>query len=1138
MKHQRIRRAAALALALVLSMSLTVPAWAEDGDGESAETPALTVTSDKTEPLKIGETATLTAKWTGGEEPEKGITATYSWSCDKEDVVGLSGKTGESVTVTAKAGGTAKITLTATPEDGEAVTAKYELTVATPGLTITTTTGGTTILWTSKTTNWNLSALLSNGPEGTEITWSVDYVTGYEYTKLPRFKTEKDPAETGTGETVTVVSSKGTVPSAGEFIFTATAVKDGKIVGQDSKRVTISGIVLTGPKLVTDQKTEKDLVEMYVGASTTLTVETFGDAGNSTNAAKVEWGSDNASVVSVMNNGGNLNAWGIGTAVIRATKGDYWAECTVTVKEDESVIADNSGHNYKATASEPLKFWDNDPNLDVGLYAELNSITKAKTKEMSDAGIESPLDYITNLKVAPSQGTLYYNYSTDSDTGDGVGYTDRFAKEASGSTLALGKLYFVPAPGFSGTADITFSGVAQDGQNFAGTIRVTVGSGGGSQYQISYRARAGEPVWFLADDFNTFCQGKTGRSYNSVTFNLPKTGEGTLYYNYVAETGSPVTTTTQFTPSGRYTLDDVCFVPNAVFQGKVTINFRAVDTAGDVVNGTLTVDVVAASVDGNQANVTVSGERGRPVALLGSLFNAACQESINDVLSFVTFKLPDPDEGSLYVNYRGEEDYDSRVTAATRYYYSGVPGINSVSFVPASGAAGRVAIAYTGYGSSGASFSGTLYITLSDVDRSTIYYSVAKGGSVTFRASDFYDAGLYKVGAGVTYVTFDVPNTGLGTLYYNYRGNNYYNAVVRSNTSYYYSPSYSWQNRLGLISFRAEDMVGTVTIPYKAYRGTNTEPSFTGVVVIQVGALAPEDVVLSCNTGGQARLWASTLDSVCEAVMSGSLSYIEITSVPAPEEGRLYLNYNGFGTGTAVKQGNRFYSVGSPGIGQISFVPHARFAGKAEITYIGYSVDGGEQVSGRIVVNVSGSTASQYFNDMSGHMWAVDSVDYLRRNGTVIGVGDNYFDPSGTVTKGDFALMLVRAYNLTASGTASFNDVPAGSYYANAIRIAALLGVAGGSNGNFYPKATLSRQDAIVMIFNTLKVSGKTTTNGLAADLSAYTDEGQIAAYAREAMGNLVQMGVVKGDGNGCLQPLRELTRAEAAMLLHTIMTL
>ena len=1129
MRYPFIRRAGAMALALIfaltLSLSLTAPAWAADG------TLTLTIKSDKEATLKIGEEAALEAEWDDGKGPGEGTAVTYSWACASGAVkLAADEKEPAKAKVTAlNAAENVTVTLTAAWDDDGEATATYKLTVMPISLAIA---GSSTIVWTSKTENRTLSVLLSGvTDEYPEITWTAVPVSGQTGTTPPTFEGTNAKGEKVTGTTVKVVGTmvKVNEETAGDFFITASyTAQDGKTY-ENTRQLTISGIVLSGARI--DPK--DGVLKMYVGGSTTLTVTLYGDADDR-NVTQVEWSSSDASVVSVMSNGGNLNAWGIGEAVVKATKGAYSADCKVEVEEDASVIADNRGKGYTASVSDPLR-------LDA-VYDELDDICRDKT--------DAELRYITNLKVTfTDHGTLYYNYSTESDPGEGVGYNDQFALPASGSIRSVERLYFVPRQGFSGTAEITFSGVAANGRNFTGIIRLEVNMGsdssGGEEYHISYRARAGEPVSFQADDFNDYCQSVNGRSFNYVIFNLPKAGEGVLYYNYVAGSGNPVTTSMHFTQTGRYAIDNVCFVPNVAFNGNdVIISFRAVDTAGDTVDGTLTVNVVAVSSDDDPSSVTVSGERGQPTALQGELFNFACQATINDTLAFVTFKLPDPDVGVLYLNYQSEEVYGNRVTAGTRCYYSGMPGLNSVSFVPAPGATGRIAISYTGYGSGGASFGGKLYIALDEADITTINYSVAKGGSVTFNASDFYNAGLHQKGVGVNYVTFDLskilwaPDSDLGALYYNYRSSSNYRRVS-SGTYYYYNPRYSSYLRLDLISFRAGDTVGTVTIPYTAVCGTGVNQQvFTGKVVIRVGDLAPGDVNLSCKNSGRAQLSALTLSNACGEAMSGSLSYIEITSIPASEAGRLYFSYNGFRTGTVVKQGERFYCLGPFSIGQLSFVPRAGFTGEAEITYIGYSGDGQEQVSGRIVVSVAKSETSQYFTDMSDHAWAIDSVDYLRRNRAVDGIGGDLYNPGGTIIRGDFTLMLIQAYGFTASGSASFIDVPADSYYADAIRIASLLGIIDSSTGYFDPQTAITRQDAMVMIYNAMKASGKTVTNGLAADFSVYRDEGEIAAYAREAMGSLIQIGVVKGVGGGYLQPLRQITRAEAAVLMHTIMTL
>ena len=1169
MKHEILRRAGAsvlvLALALTLSLGLIAPVWANAGD--------LSITvngqSQTTLTLKPGGSAQLAAKWEDGKGPQSGDTEVkYSWTCSQDDVTFTSNNTEEASATTVKAGSKtvadATITLTVTwkdstegPDNGKTETAACTLTVSadstssespdvtespstSPDVTESAPPAGPSLsfapgelTWSNNDpANWTITVNAIGINDVENIEWSIDYQLGESGSG-----TTVPPDCVGNGTQFTI-SSAGKTPGK----FTVKAAYGGVTATKD---ITISGIVLVPAKSLADDGTLK----LYVNESTTFSAKLYGLADGGP-GAQVKWGSSDGSVASVMN-GGVVTARGLGRTTITAqvtnttTHANYTAEYAVQVVEDESVIAGP----YTASVSKPL-------NIGKEVYAELNRICNNKTADYGTGEI-CDLSYITNVKVAfTSQGTLYLNYVSEGNTGPGPTAADRFAKPARSGMRNADTLYFVPKPGFTGTAEITFMGMATNGYNFSGTIKVNVGVGSENEdgtfdeyeYQISYRTRAGEPAWFLASDFNAFCQNESGRGYNYIMFSLPKSSEGTLYYNYMAGSGNPVTTTMQFTQNGTYTINGVCFVPNEAFADEtVTINFRAVDTAGTTVNGKVTVEVIPADVAGDTSSVSISGDRDQPVSLPGELFSDACRDTINDTLSFVIFKqLPSPSDGVLFYNYQSNGSYESRVTTATHYYYSGVPGLNNITFVPSSGASGRIAIPYTGYGSGGTSFSGTLYISLDEVDGSTIRYSVEKNGIVDFRASDFYNAGLYRKGIGADYVMFDltsilqVPDTDtdLGTLYYNYQSSSSYHPKVGAGY-YYVSPS-TWQNGLNLISFHAASLAGTYTIPYTAVcgAGTSQQTTFPGKVVIQVGAISTADVNISCSTGWYAQMPSYSLSSVCGAGMSASLSYIEITSVPASEEGRLYLGYNGFGTGTAVKPGERFYRIGSPSIDRLFFVPHAGFTGVAEITYIGYSGDGKEQVSGRVLVNVSQSATSRYFNDMSGHKWAIDSVDYLNWNGTVKGTGNGGFGPGLTVSRGDFTLMLVRAYGFTASGSASFRDVPADSYYADAIRVAYLLGVVSGYNGNFSPKGSLTRQDAAVIIYNALKASGKETTNGLAANLDGYHDERAIASYAREAMGSLVQMGILKGNGKGYLEPQRQLTRAEAAMLLHTIMTL
>lgn len=1048
--------------------------------------------------LEVGQTTQLTAK----VEPDNATNTNVTWKSSDDTVATVTdGK------VAAVKAGTAEITVTT--EDGS-YTATCDVTVTDPNVTLSFNTNADydKVLGKDDPNPWELTVYTT--PSGTDadnnIEWSITNDLGSAGRTVLRLPVDGDGKTYKGGKTVKL--TRGAPGKA-----TVTASYGGSTATQ---KIEVSGIVLND-----------ETATLLVGQTKVLAVkESFGFARSSSEATTV-WTSSDPSIVTVVN--GELQPWKLGTAIITANKNGYTATCEVKVTEDEeSVIG-----GLSATTSSPLTF--------DKLYTRIDGIIQKKTREEDAEGnvTQSTLHYITNVTVPVEQGTLYYNYDSESNTGAGVGATDRFVNQRTSSILeTLDKLYFVPRQGFNGTAEISLVGWAQNGRAVSVTVRVTVQGSQG----IFYKTASGQPAYFQGSDFNAYCQAKNGRDMSYVTFNLPQASQGGLYHGYVGQGqyAGKVSTTTQYGRTGRNIIDDVCFVPSESFEGKVSVSFRGVDTAGKSFTGQVEINVTSPSGEGETANIYQSGQRGEPVKLEASLFNAACQNTIGDTLAYVRFQLPSYDKGTLYYNYQGGSG--SRVSADSRYYYSGTPGIGGVSFVPAGNDADRVSIPYTGYGEGGTSFTGTLYITLEEENRSTIHYAVSKGASVSFRVSDFNNVAQYQMGANLDYVTFQFPtlSTALGRLYYDYRGTNNYRSVS-SITPYYRSPSNSWQQQLSLISFHAGTTAGSVTIPFTVYSAADSagrRQSFQGTLVIQVGAVSPADVTLSGYSSSQIRLSSYGISAVCRQVMNQDLSYIRITSLPEAEQGRLYYGYNGFKTGSEVKSGDRYYYTGAPGIDQLSFVPRGGYSGQVEITYIGYSRNGGEQVSGKIVLNISQAATSQRYNDMGRHGWAVDAVEFLSRDGTVQGVGNGRYNPTGQITKGDFALMLVRAFGFRASNTVSFKDVPADSYYAQAISVAHQLGIATGYNGNFEPKRALTRQEAMLMVYRALQADGNPLNNGLTADLSVYRDSGQIAGEAREALGALILMGVVEGDGNGTLRPLDQLNRAETACLMHRLMTL
>ena len=1072
--------------------------------------PSVTITPPTSTTLGLGESITLQA--TAANVPE-GATTSYNW----RPVTPTDGITLEQAdsrcTITGTVEGTYNVTVTLiVSKDGvkryesDPVTltwAKQEV----EGLTFNTT--NARIRGKDDDNPWDLTVytLPAGADPENQIIWEVRNKDASDSRVILRLPDQDENGVYTGGKTVRLTSA-----APGEVTVIA---KYGNLEARQD--VIVSGIVLNA-----------ESTAMLIGETKVLAVEKMFGFAESGNAADIVWSSSDPSTVTVVN--GELQAWKLGAAVITANKNGYTATCEVRVTEDEDAVIDG----LSATTSEPLTF--------DALYDRINEISIKKTQVLgaNDEVVTpgSPVHYITNVTVPVEQGTLYYNYDSEANTGAGVGATDRFVYQRTASILeTLNKLYFVPRQGFNGTAEITFIGWAENGSSFSVTAKVEVQGSQG----IRYKTTSGQPAYFQGSDFNAYCRARMGRDMSYVTFNLPQSGQGGLYYGYMApgQYAGKVSTTTQYGRTGQNTVDDVCFVPSESFVGETRISFRCTDTSGASFTGEVVINVTSANAAGETANVYQNGQWGQPVKLQPSLFNSACQTTIGDTLAYVRFQLPAYDKGTLYYNYQGGAG--SRVSADSRYYYSGAPGIGGVSFVPASNGADRVSIPYTGYGEGGTSFTGTLYITLGEEERTNVHYSAAKEEVVTFNANDFNSVALLQMGVSLEYVEFQFPDElTLGELYYDYRGESY-NYPAASGTPYYRTPSENWHQRLDRISFHAGATAGSVSVPFTAYSAADkagNRQSFRGELILQVGAASPADITLSGYNSGQIWLSSYGIGTVCAPVMSKGLSHIRITGLPDPEQGRLYYGYQGFKTGAEVKSGDRFYCLGAPNIDQLSFVPRGGYSGRAEITYIGYSSDGGEQVSGKIVLNISRSTTSQLYNDMGRHGWAVDAVEFLSRNRTVEGVGGGRYDPNGQITKGDFALMLVRAFNFKASGTVRFNDVPADSYYAQAISVAHQLGIATGYNGYFEPKRALTRQEAMLMVYRALKADGNPLNNSLTADLDAYRDGWQIAAEARPALGALILMGVVEGDGNGTLRPLDQLNRAETASLLHRLMTL
>ena len=886
------------------------------------------------------------------------------------------------------------------------------------------------------------------------------------------------------------VDSNGNVTAVAQGSATITATtEDGKKTATCSVTVTASTVAVTGVKL------DKSSATVNVNGTTQLTATV--EPSNAANKS-VTWKSSNTGVATVDANG-KVTGKAVGEATITVTTADggKTATCKVTVSKGSVATITYSVAVDKTLTLDRSDFY----NVCAGVYG-------------------SGLDYVKFDKNS-SKGTLYFDYST-SDGGAKISTSTAYYYSSSASK-PLSKITFVPDGSSGDTATFTYTGWDSAGKSYNGTLQIKLTAPSGD---ISYETGKNEALTFTDSDFNTICKKITGSSLDYVTFGSVSSSRGTLYRDYGGKNEDKLSTSTKCYYNDSPYLSNVTFVPAKDYTGTFTISYSGRSNARDSFSGTVKITVRKSS---SILSYTVA--EGKTLSLDDSDFNNFCKDETGYNLDYVKITPPSSSKGTFYYRY-GESRYEEKLSSSDKYYRSSSPKLDDVTFVPADDYSGTLSVSFTGLSTNGDSFSGTMKIRVGDADKGDITYSAAASAAVTFDDADFNDYCKDLTGYSLDYVRFTLPSDSKGTLYYQYDKSG--EKKVASSTSYYRSSS----PRLYDVTFvPAKEYTGNVEI---SFTGRSTDgDSFSGTVVI-VYAAPKEASVIRYSTGSTPVTFSSAdFINACAARGSGSLTSVKF-DLPSTAAGKLYYGYTAPNDyGGLVSPAISFpASTGSGSISAVTFVPKAGFNGTVTISYTGTDSKN-NSFTGKVELTVTPSTQSRRFTDMGSHGWAAASVDFLYEGGVTTGTSATTYGPALNITRGDFILMLYRAFGLTASASDGFKDVPANSYYAQAIAVAKALGIAqGGSDGAFRPADPLTREDAMVFLYRTLSRTGRTLAEAPAAYLNRFSDGSATSSYAQGSVAALVQAGVIQGDNNGRLNPKGSLTRAEMAVILHRVLTL
>jgi hypothetical protein len=164
----------------------------------------------------------------------------------------------------------------------------------------------------------------------------------------------------------------------------------------------------------------------------------------------------------------------------------------------------------------------------------------------------------------------------------------------------------------------------------------------------------------------------------------------------------------------------------------------------------------------------------------------------------------------------------------------------------------------------------------------------------------------------------------------------------------------------------------------------------------------------------------------------------------------------------------------------------------------------------------------------------IEAINYLSEKEVLNGKGDGVFAPGDSVSRAEFAKILVLAFSLKDDGTsaAAYADVPEGKWYHQYIKIASQAGMIGGySDGTFKPDQVILKQEIVKLCGRFLQ--DNTDLKGNEALLSSYQDAAQILGWVKPYAAILAEAGVLKPADEANFNGSASMTRADAALLVY-----
>ena len=192
------------------------------------------------------------------------------------------------------------------------------------------------------------------------------------------------------------------------------------------------------------------------------------------------------------------------------------------------------------------------------------------------------------------------------------------------------------------------------------------------------------------------------------------------------------------------------------------------------------------------------------------------------------------------------------------------------------------------------------------------------------------------------------------------------------------------------------------------------------------------------------------------------------------------------------------------------------------------------------VKKMSITSPGKTFADIAQHKDKT-AIESLASRGIINGKTENSFEPESTMTRAEFATIIARGLGLPQKSNVIFKDVTTNDWFYNYAGTAYSYGIIKGvSENEFNPNGTITREEAAVMVTRAAKLCGIDTemdTLAVRDSLAQFFDYVKASSWAQSSLAFCYNENILD-DSVMDIEPKESVTRAEIASMLYNMLSL